>query len=175
MRSTLTGIAGTFLIEPESIRDDRGFFLRIWDQDYFRERGLDTKVTQTSLSYNILKGTLRGLHYQTWPLAEIKLVRCIRGSIYDVLVDLRPDSPSFKKWIGIKLIAHNYQSLYIPQGVAHGFQTLEDDTEVSYQMSQVYSPENSKGIRWNDPAFNIEWPIPEPILSYSDRNRGDWK
>ncbi len=176
MRFTNTGIEGAFLIQPESIVDNRGFFLRTWDQEDFRKRGLETRVVQTSLSYNTLKGSLRGLHYQIHPFEETKLVRCIRGSIYDVLVDLRPNSYSFKKWVGIELLTSNYQSLYIPEGVAHGFQTLTDHTEVSYQISQLYAPEDlRRGIRWDDPSFNIEWPIPDPILSYNDRNRGDWK
>ena len=175
MKFISTGIEGTLLITPDFISDPRGLFCRIWDQENFRERGLETKVVQTSLSYNTLKGTLRGLHYQVWPFAETKLVRCTKGSIYDVLVDLRPASPSFKKWIVVELTHLNYWSLYVPEGVAHGFQTLENHTEVTYQMSQVYSPESSRGIRWNDPSFNIEWPIPDPILSYNDRNLGDWK
>ncbi len=175
MKFIQTKLEGVYLIEPEPISDDRGSFIRIWDQEHFREKGLETRIEQVSFSYNTLKGTLRGLHYQLLPFSETKLVRCTRGSIYDVLVDLRPSSYSFKKWVGIKLLASKHQSIYVPEGVAHGFQTLIDHAEVTYQMSQVYSPESSRGIRWNDPSFNIEWPILDPILSYKDRNLEDWK
>ena len=127
------------------------------------------------MSYSRVKGTLRGLHYQIWPFQETKLVRCTRGAVYDVLVDLRPDSPSFRKWKAVELTQVNYRYLYVPKGVAQGFQTLEHDTEVIYQISEVYSPEYSRGIRWDDPSFKIKWPSPGPLcLSYKDRNWKDW-
>jgi dTDP-4-dehydrorhamnose 3,5-epimerase len=130
-------------------------------------------VAQCSISWNARKGTLRGMHYQAQPFAECKLVRCSAGAIYDVIVDLRPASPSYRKWFAAELTATNRRMLYIPEGFAHGFQTLVDGTEVCYQISESYRPEHSRGVRWNDPAFGIEWPIPDPILSARDRAFAD--
>jgi dTDP-4-dehydrorhamnose 3,5-epimerase len=157
-----TQVAGSYLVEPERIEDERGFFARSFSSDEFAARGLDTRVEQCSTSFNARRGTLRGLHYQTAPHGEAKLVRCTRGAIYDVAVDLRPDSPSYLRWVGSELSADNGHALFIPEGCAHGFQTLVDDSEVLYQISTPYVAEAARGVRWDDPAFDIEWPPPPP-------------
>lgn len=156
-----TKLKGVFIIEPERREDERGFFARTFCQREFEAHGVDARVAQCSVSFNKRKGTLRGLHYQIAPHAESKLVRCTRGAIYDVAVDLRLDSPTFKQWAAVELSADNRKALYIPAGCAHGFQTLVDDTEVYYQISEVYHPESARGVRWDDPAFGIKWPITE--------------
>lgn len=166
---TETVLKGAFIIEPERIVDERGFFARSWCQREFKEHGLEEHVLQCNLSNNKKRGTLRGMHYQVPPFAETKLVRCTRGALYDVIIDLRPNSKTFLKWIGEKLTADNYRMLYVPRGFAHGFQTLEDDSEVFYQMSQVYAPECSRGVRWDDPLFSIVWPEAERTISAKDR------
>jgi dTDP-4-dehydrorhamnose 3,5-epimerase len=166
---TATVLDGAYLIEPERIADDRGFFARTWCRQQFEERGLDFQVVQCNLSYNKRRGTLRGMHYQAAPFEEAKLVCCTRGSIYDAIIDLRRSSPSFKRHFEVILTAENHRLLYIPKGVAHGFQTLEDDTEVFYQMSEFYMPEYARGIRWNDPAWGIRWPIADLVMSSRDR------
>ena len=158
-----------FIIEPERLKDGRGFFARTFCKKEFKAHRLNFDWVQCSVSFNKRKGTLRGMHYQAFPHEEIKLVRCTRGAIYDVIVDLRPNSPTFKGWIAVKLTAENHRMLYIPNGFAHGFQTLADNTEVFYQMSEFYEPASARGIRWNDPLFNIQWPFPKPILSKKDR------
>jgi dTDP-4-dehydrorhamnose 3,5-epimerase len=163
-------ITGAFLIEPEKKEDNRGFFARTWCQREFAARGLKTTFVQGNISFNKKKGTLRGLHYQAAPHAEAKLVRCTRGAIYDVIVDLRSDSPTFRQWMAVALTADNYRLLYIPEGVAHGFQTLTDNTEIFYQMSECYHPASARGIRWNDRGLNITWPLPNPITSPKDQN-----
>ena len=150
--------------------DERGFFARTWCQKEFAERGLSAKVVQCSLSFNTRKGTLRGMHFQAAPYAETKLVRCTRGAIYDVVIDMRSQSPSFKEWIGLCLTDKNRHMVYVPEGCAHGFLTLEDDTEVSYQMSASYNPEAARGVRWNDPAFRVEWPAKVQVISKRDRH-----
>jgi len=157
-------IGGAFLIELELLNDERGFFARSFCQQEFEEHGLNPCIAQCNVSFNRLKGTLRGLHYQAKPYEEAKLVRCIRGSIYDVVLDLRPASASYLKWLALELSSNKYQMLYIPPGCAHGFQTLEDNCEVFYQMSEFYHPEAARGCRWNDPRFNIKWPIINPIF-----------
>jgi dTDP-4-dehydrorhamnose 3,5-epimerase len=166
---TETVLEGAFIIEPERIVDERGFFARSWCQREFKEHGLEENVLQCNISYNKKRGTLRGMHYQMPPFAETKLVRCTRGALYDVIVDLRPDSKTFLKWIAEKLTADNLKMLYVPKGFAHGFQTLEDDTEVFYQMSQIYAPEYSHGVRWDDPLFSIVWPDAERTISSKDQ------
>lgn len=173
MRFIETEIKGAFIIEPELIEDERGFFARTFCQEEFKAHGLNFRVVQCNISFNKKRGTLRGMHYQIAPYQEAKLVRCTRGAIYDVIIDLRPESPTFKQWIAVELTAENRRMLYVPEGFAHGFQTLEDNTEVFYQMSEFYHPECARGVRWDDPAFGIEWPIITPILSERDRSYPD--
>jgi len=170
-----TVIPGVVEVEMVPNRDDRGFFARSWCQREFAEQGLNTGVTQCNVSFNARKGTLRGLHYQEQPFAEAKLVRCTRGAIYDVVVDLRRESPTFRKWIGIELAAVNHRSLYLPEGCAHGFLTLADHSEVFYMMSEFYHPEASCGVRWDDPAFGIVWPAPVEVISERDRSYTDFR
>ncbi len=174
MRFTETRIPGAFVIDPERLEDGRGFFARTWCEETFRARGLQTRLVQCSLSYNRKKGTLRGMHWQAPPHPEAKLVRCTRGAIHDVILDLRPESPAYKRWEALTLTADNRRMLYVPEGVAHGFQTLEDDTEVFYQMSEAHHPECARGVRWDDPAFGIAWPPGERILNDRDRRYGDF-
>jgi len=162
-------IPGIWIIDLDRKEDDRGFFARTWCREEFAAHGLETNVVQTSISFNARRGTLRGMHYQIAPHEETKVIRCARGAIYDVLVDLRPKSSTFKKWIAVELTQENQRELYVPGGIAHGFQTLVDSTEVSYQMSEVYHPESARGIRWNDPQLNIPWPIANPISSPRDQ------
>jgi dTDP-4-dehydrorhamnose 3,5-epimerase len=169
-----TAVPGAFVVEPERLEDERGFFARIWCAREFAERGLDARLVQCSVSVSERKGTLRGLHYQAAPHAETKLVRCTRGAIYDVIVDLRVDSPAFLRHVALELSAGDRRMLYVPEGVAHGFQTLEDLTEVSYQMSTFHAPSYARGVRWNDPAFAIDWPSGERIMSERDRTYPDF-
>jgi len=171
---TETKLPGTFVIEPEMHEDDRGFFARTFCRREFEARGLNPQVVQCNVSFNKRKGSLRGMHFQASPYSEAKLVRCTAGSIYDVIIDLRPSSSAFRKHFGIELSARNRKMLYIPEEFAHGFQTLEDDTEVFYQMSQYYSPEHSRGVRWDDPAFGISWPPGERIIIERDRTYPDF-
>lgn len=165
---TETELEGSYIIEIEKIEDERGFFARSWDKKQFEERNLNSNLIQCNISFNKTKGTLRGMHYQDMPHAEAKLVRCTRGRMYDVIIDLRKNSKTFHKWIGVELSDKNYKMLYIPEGFAHGFQTLEDDTEVFYQMSQAHVPEYSRGIRYDDERFQISWPLPNHIISKND-------
>ena len=170
-----TKLQGVFIIDVETKEDDRGFFARTFCQHEFEAHGLNPRVAQCSTSFNKNKGTLRGMHYQAAPYAEVKVVRCTAGAIYDVAVDLRQDSPSHKKWVAIKLTAENRRALYIPAGCAHGFQTLEDDSEVYYQISNFYHPESARGVRWNDPAIGIDWPAVEArTISEKDRSYPDF-
>ena len=155
---TETKLKGAFIIEPELHEDTRGFFALSWSRTVFANRGLDSELTECNISFSRQKGTLRGMHYQAAPHAQTKLVRCTRGAIYDVIIDLRPASATFKRWTSVELTESNHLMLYVPKDFAHGFQTLEDRTEVFYQMSTPYSPESGRGLRWNDPAFGIEWP-----------------
>ncbi|MEN6348196.1 MAG: dTDP-4-dehydrorhamnose 3,5-epimerase [Syntrophomonas sp.] len=166
---TETGIKGAYIIDIEPIYDERGFFARTWCVKEFRQHGLNTHFVQCNVSYNKLKGTLRGMHYQAAPHEEAKLVSCIAGSIYDVILDLRPDSPTFKQWEAFVLSDSNHKMLYIPEGLAHGFQTLQNETTVFYQMSEFYYPECAKGVRWDDPIFLINWPIDTMTISEKDR------
>lgn len=166
---TETPIAGAFVIEPEAIRDNRGFFARTWCSYEFERHGLNPRLVQCSTSFNSRKGTLRGLHYQTAPHLEAKLVRCTRGAAFDVVVDVRMQSPTFGQWYASEISDTNGRMMYVPEGVAHGFQTLVDDTELFYQISTFYAPEFASGLRWNDPDIGISWPFPAaPILSGRD-------
>jgi dTDP-4-dehydrorhamnose 3,5-epimerase len=166
---TETLIPGTFLVQPERHADDRGFFARTFCRREFEAQGLNADLVQCSISFNPRRGTLRGMHYQAAPDEEVRLVRCTRGAIYDVVLDLRPSSPAYKRHVGVELTADNTTLIYIPEGCAHGFQTLEDDTEVCYQMSRFYVAARSVGVRWDDPAFAIPWPPADRIISARDR------
>ncbi len=168
MRFLPAPLAGAFIIEPERIEDERGFFARTYCRREFRELGLDADLVQCSISYNRRQGTLRGMHYQDAPHAEAKLVRCTRGRIYDVIIDLRGDSVTRYQWHAVELSADNRRMLYAPPGFAHGFQALEDDTEVYYQMSQYHEPDSARGVRWDDPLFGIPWPLPVSEISAQD-------
>ena len=171
---TETTLKEAFLIEPERREDERGFFARTWCQREFESHGLHKKWVQCNISFNKKKGTLRGMHYQVPPYEEAKLVRCTRGAIFDVIIDLRLQSPSFKQWVTLELTADNRRMLYIPEGFAHGFQTLTDETEIFYQMSQFYAPAHANGVRWDDPVFNITWPADERTISEQDRSYPDF-
>lgn len=170
MKFTETPLRGAFLIELEPAHDERGFFAQSWNRVEFLERGLDVELSECAISFNHRRGTLRGLHYQVAPFEETKLVRCTAGAIYDVIVDLRPQSPTHRRWVAFELSAENRQLLYVPKGFAHGFQTLTDDCEVFYQMTGRFSPEHARGIAWDDAGLSIAWPaIPERIMSARDR------
>ncbi len=170
-----TEIAEVFTVSLELLRDERGSFARTWCEREFREHGLNPKVVQCSISFNQRKGTLRGVHYQARPHQEAKLVRCTKGSLYDVALDLRRDSSTYLRWVGVALTAGNRRALYIPEGCAHGFLTLEDNTEVLYQMSEFYHPESARGLRWNDQAFAIAWPGNVEVISERDRTYPDFE
>jgi len=165
-----TKIPGAFEIHPEPILDERGFFARTWCRKEFEAHGLNPQLVQCSVSLSTRRGTLRGMHYQAAPFAEAKLVRCTRGAIYDVAVDLRPQSPTYKAWTAVTLTAENRHMLYVPEGCAHGFLTLEDASEVFYQMSEFYNAESARGVRWDDPAFEIAWPEKLQVISERDRS-----
>lgn len=158
MNFIATKLPGAFVIEPERFTDERGFLARAWSAREFAAQGLPAPFAECNISYNRRRGTLRGMHFQHPPHAQAKLVRCTRGAIYDVIIDLRADSPTYKQWLGVELTAENRRMLYVPADFAHGFQTLTDDTELYYQMADVYAPDCAAGIRWNDPAFGIVWP-----------------
>lgn len=174
MRFVPTPIAGAFLIELEPIEDERGFFARTFCRKEFLAHGLNPGLAQCSVSFNRRKGTVRGMHYQAKPHQEAKLVRCINGGIFDVMIDLRPESPNYRSWFGIELTATQRLSLYIPEGVAHGFQTITNDAEVFYQISADYHPESAYGIRWDDPAFQVAWPLAVQVISERDRSYSLW-
>ena len=170
-----TTLKGTFIIEPEKLGDERGFFARVWCQKEFSAHDLNPSLLQCSISFNKKRGALRGMHYQAPPYAEDKLVRCTMGAIYDVVIDLRPNSPTRLKHVTVILSAENRKMLYVPTGCAHGFQTLEDNTEVHYQMSEFYVPAAARGVRWDDPAFGIKWPeIKDRIISKRDQEYPDF-
>ncbi|MHC4949150.1 MAG: dTDP-4-dehydrorhamnose 3,5-epimerase family protein [Planctomycetota bacterium] len=168
-----TELPGVMLLELEPRRDERGEFVRTWCRATFARLGLDADLAQCSVSRNPVRGTLRGLHYQRPPCAETKLVRCSRGAMHDVVLDLRPGSPTRGRWLGVELRADRPVCLSVPSGVAHGFLTLEEDTEVHYQMSRAYEPAAAAGVRWDDPAFAIEWPAPPVVMSDRDRRWPD--
>ncbi len=169
MKFLSTPLAGAYVIELEPLEDERGFFARSFCQTEFRAHGLDPVIAQCNVSFNRKRGTLRGLHYQAEPHAEGKLVRCTRGAVWDVIVDLRKGSPTARQWYAAELTAENRRSLYIPAGFAHGFQTLVDDTEVLYQMSEFYHPDSARGVRWDDRTLAIRWPIKGAVISPRDR------
>lgn len=166
---TETALKGAFVIDPKPVRDERGLFARTWCQKEFEAQGLSVRWVQSSISLNSRRGTMRGMHYQASPNEEVKLVRCTAGAIYDVIVDLRPTGPTYGQHVGITLTADNRRAVYIPKQFAHGFLTLEDDSEVSYHMSEFYAPSSARGIRWDDPALNIQWPEPILIVSKKDQ------
>lgn len=174
MKFIETVLKGAFVIEPELIEDERGFFARTFCRREFEEHGLNPNLVQCSISFNHQRGTLRGMHYQVAPHAECKLVRCTRGAVYDMIVDLRRASSSYGRWFAVELSAENRLMLYVPEGVAHGFQTLSDESEVFYQISEFYHPECARGVRWDDPAFAIRWPLAPSVISGRDRRYSDF-
>lgn len=165
-----TPLKGAFIIDLEKREDERGFFARTWCANEMKVHGQKSCVAQANMSYSYKKGTLRGMHYQKEPYKESKMIQCIRGAVYDVIIDLRPDSPTFKQWIGTELTAYNYRMLYVPEDFAHGFITLEDNTEVAYMVSQFYAPGFEAGVRYDDPAFGIQWPMNVQVISQKDAN-----
>lgn len=169
-----TPIAGVYIIEPTRIEDERGFFARLWHPDAFRAKGLNPRIAHMSVSFNGRRGTLRGMHYQAAPMAEAKIVRCTRGAIHDVALDLRRDSPTYLQSVACELTALNHRMLYIGEGLAHGFQTLAKDSEVLYAISQEYSPAHGRGVRWDDPAFRIGWPDAVRTINERDRTYPDY-
>jgi len=171
---TATNVAGVWIVDPEKLSDERGLFYRTFCHDEFAAHGLNPAVVQGNVSFNTHRGTLRGLHSQRPPWEEAKLVRCSRGAIYDVALDLRPNSPSYLKHAAATLTAENGRMLFVPEGVYHGFLTLEDNSEVHYQMSQYYHPDSSVGVRWDDPAFGIQWPEPVCMISERDKSFPDF-
>jgi dTDP-4-dehydrorhamnose 3,5-epimerase len=170
---TTTPLSGSCLIDLEKRSDDRGFFARLFCEREFAEAGLENHFVQFNISSSAERGTLRGMHYQLPPAAEVKVVRCVKGSLFDVIVDLRPDSSTFRHWFGAELTAQNHRMMYVPRGFAHGFVTLEENTEALYLVSAVYAPEQERGLRYNDPAIGIDWPIPPAELSEKDRGWPD--
>ena len=175
MKITETELQGVFLVEPTRFEDERGFFAPSFSAKEFAARGMASRFVENNISYSRSRGTLRGMHYQAAPHGQAKLVRCTRGSIYDVAIDLRPDSPTFKRWAGVELSAENRLTLCVPAEFAHGFQTLEDETEVFYLVSNYYAPGAQRGVRWDDPAFRIEWPeVAERVMADRDRDYPDF-
>ena len=175
MKFIETKLKGAYIIEIEPIEDERGFFARSFCQKEFEEHGLNPRIIQCNISFNKKKGTIRGMHYQVAPYQEAKIVSCTNGAIYDVIIDLRKKSLTYCQWFAVELSAEAYKMLYIPEGFAHGFQTLEDNTAVFYQMSEFYHPECARGVRWNDPAFGIKWPLSVKIKSKKDLSYKDFK
>lgn len=175
MRFSPTKIQGCRLLSLEPQSDSRGFFARTWCADELRAEGLTAEISQASVSFNHLRGTLRGMHFQAEPCAEAKVVACIRGAIYDVVLDLRPRSPTYLRWEAFELTAENRLRLFVPEGCAHGFQSLVDDSELLYLISRPYSREHSRGVRYNDPCFGIEWPLAVTAISDADRSRPDYQ
>jgi dTDP-4-dehydrorhamnose 3,5-epimerase len=163
-----TRLPGVIVVEPERHEDERGFFARSWCRREFEARGLNATLAQCSISYTKARGTVRGMHYQSAPWAEAKLVRCTRGAIHDVVLDVRAEAPTYGQWVAVRLSADDRRMLYVPEGMAHGFQTLADDTEVFYQISEFHHPEAARGVRWDDPACGIEWPLAPAIVSARD-------
>ena len=172
---TETKLKGAYIIDIERLQDERGFFARSWCQKEFQGQGLDPGLVQCSISFNAKKGTLRGMHYQVKPYEEAKLVRCTMGSLYDVIIDLRQDSTTYGQYAGFVLSADNHKMVYIPKGFAHGFLTLENNTELLYHMSEFFAPDYARSFRWNDPAFNINWPADIQVICDRDRNLPDFK
>jgi dTDP-4-dehydrorhamnose 3,5-epimerase len=174
MRFTPTPLDGAYVIDLDPHGDARGFFARAFCEREFAEIGLETRFVQMNNSLSAQRGTLRGMHYQLAPAAEVKLVRCIKGALWDAIIDLRPGSASFGRWFGTELSADNRRMLYAPRGFAHGFVTLADDTEAFYLVSAFYAPERERGVRWNDPRFAIDWPLAPSVISDKDRDRPDF-
>jgi dTDP-4-dehydrorhamnose 3,5-epimerase len=170
-----TKLKDAYVIDIDKLEDERGFFARSWCRHEFEHHGLNPQLVQCNISFNTHKGTMRGMHYQSKPCEEAKLIRCTMGSIYDIIVDIRPDSSSFKQYLGIILTHVNHKMLYVPEGFAHGFLTLEDNTEVFYQMSEFYAPDHAQGFRWNDPAFGIELPSEVRVISERDMSYPDFR
>jgi dTDP-4-dehydrorhamnose 3,5-epimerase len=170
-----TRVQGAYILDIERRADDRGYFARVWCQKEFEAHGLDARLVQANVAVSKRKGTLRGVHFQLAPHEEVKVTRCTRGAVYDVVVDLRPDSPTYLQWAAAELTADNHRMLYAPAGCAHGFQTLTDDAELWYQTSQFYAPKHVSGIRYDDPAFGIEWPLAVTALSDADRSWPDYE
>ena len=175
MKFTELPLAGAFVVDLDPRTDDRGFFARGYCEREFRERGLQTGIVQVNLSQNVRRGTVRGMHYQRSPHAEVKMVRCIHGAIFDAIIDLRPDSRTYLQWTGIELAREARRMLYVPEGFAHGYQALLDDSEVLYMVTQFYAPEHEAAIRWDDPLFNIRWPLPDVVLSPKDAAHPDFR
>jgi dTDP-4-dehydrorhamnose 3,5-epimerase len=173
MKIVSTPIDGLFVIEPVLHRDDRGFFARCWDRDALMDAGLDTDLHISAITFNHHAGTLRGMHYQKEPFAETKIVRVTRGAIFDVAIDLRKSSATYQKWFGVELSARNYRQFYIPKGFAHGYLTLEPDTELAYFLSAPYAPDHAAGVRWDDPAFAIDWPGKVNVIAPRDAGYAD--
>lgn len=174
MKFTETPIHGAMIIELEKHEDHRGYFARGFCKKEFESHGLDHQIVQCNFSKSHHKGTLRGMHYQEKPFSEVKMVRCIKGSIYDAIVDIREDSPTYMKWFGVELTEENYKMLYIPKGLAHGFQTLQDDSVIFYMVTEYYNKDAEGGVRWNDPAFNIKWPLDVSEISDKDKTYPDY-
>jgi len=174
MKFTEIKLKGAFIITPDLLEDERGFFARTFCMREFEEHDLNSGLVQCNISFNKKKGTLRGMHYQADPHAEVKLVRCTSGAICDIIIDLRAESPTFKQWFAAELSEKNHQMLYVPEGFAHGYQTLEEQSEVFYQVSAFYNPASERGVRWNDPAFGIKWPLPAGVVSKKDESYPDW-
>ena len=175
MKVTATALSGVHIIDVDPHEDARGTFARIWCAREAKAHGLETQIAQASLSRNRETGTVRGLHYQRPPYAEVKVVRCVRGAVFDVALDLRRSSATFRQWVGLELTADNGRALYIPERCAHGFMTLEPDSEILYQMSSYYEPEAGAGVRWNDDAFAIEWPLPVSVIGPKDARWNDFR
>jgi len=167
-------LKGAWLVEVKKIEDERGFFGRAWCRNEFLEHGLNPDFVQLNTSFTIRKGTIRGMHYQVDPYQEVKFIRCTRGRIWDVIIDLRPASPTYMKWTANELSADNYKMVYVPENFAHGFISLEDHSEVYYPVTQFYTPGAERGIRWNDPAFDIQWPVPVDLVSAKDSQHPDF-
>ncbi|MDG1279235.1 MAG: dTDP-4-dehydrorhamnose 3,5-epimerase [Algoriphagus sp.] len=171
---TETELKGAFILEIKKLEDERGFFGRSWCAKELAAHGLKHDIKQANTSLSLKKGTIRGMHYQNDPFQETKLIRCTRGAIYDVIIDLRKNSPTYKQWVGVELTQDNYKMLYVPEDFAHGFITLEDNCEVSYLVTQFYTPGAEAGIRWDDPEFKIEWPMNPEVISEKDRNHPNY-
>ena len=169
-----TKLKGAFIIDLKRIEDERGFFARAWCQDEFKAHNLNPRMVQLNVGLSRRRGTIRGMHYQTSPSEEAKLARCTKGAIHDVIIDLRRGSPTHKQWIGVDLTDDNRRMLYVPEGFAHGYQALTDDAEMYYQTTQFYAPASATGVRFNDPAFGITWPLPVELVSPQDRNWPDY-
>ena len=170
-----TKLKGVFIIELEKLQDERGYFARAWCRNEFKANGLNSNLAQANTALSLHKGTLRGMHYQVVPYEETKIIRCIRGAVFDVVIDLRPNSITYCEWFGVKLSADNHTMLYVPEGFAHGYQTLENNSEVFYLVSQFYTPDAERGVRWDDPVFDIEWPkTSDLVISEKDKNWPDY-